>query len=132
MTEFADILNDPVAFVFQTGASGNLASYRKSSSDARLRNHVVVIGENNGQVPVFGEAENTLSTSPTSIAAIGRRTETYKTSYVGTQPGAVALAERFLSISALEQFEVPLDALVIPWLDVNNVITFTDPSPAPR
>lgn len=131
MTEFADILNDPVAFVFQTGASGNLASYRKSSSDARLRNHVVVIGENNGQVPVFGEAENTLSTSPTSIAAIGRRTETYKTSYVGTQPGAVALAERFLSISALEQFEVPLDALVIPWLDVNNVITFTDPSPAP-
>jgi len=131
LTEFADIINDAIAFVFQTGAAGNLSSFRKTTSDARLRNHIVVIGENADQEPVIGEAENNNGSSPTRIALIGRRTETYNSAYVGNVAGANALAQRFLTIAGLEQFEVPLDGIVIPWLDVNNVVTFTDPDPAP-
>lgn len=131
MKEFADINLDPVAFVFKTGETGNLASFSKTASDQRMKNHIVVIGEAADRTPIIGVAENNNAGSPTAIAEIGRRTDIYDSSFVGSVAQAEQVAQQFLSIAGLEQFEVGLSAVVIPWLDVNNVITFVDPDPAP-
>lgn len=106
---------------------GNLVSFEKATADARLYNHIVVTGERSDQVPVYAEAENNNASSPTRIARIGRRTFFYTSSFIETVAQAQAVADAFLDVHALEQYEVSLEALVVPYLTVNIIVTFDDP-----
>lgn len=108
---------------------GNLATFTRSTADERLYNHVVVTGQANDQLPVVAEAENNNPDSPTRIARIGRRTYFYNSSFISTVLQAQAVADSFLKVHALEQYEVRMDALVVPYLDVNIIVEFFDPRP---
>ena len=108
---------------------GNIATYSKSTADARLYNHIVVTGESSDTVPVTGIAENNHPDSPTRIARIGRRTYFYTSSFITTQAQAQEVADRFLKVHALEQFDVNIGAIVVPYLDANIIVDFIDPDP---
>lgn len=132
MRLFVDPTTAPTQFTFDTGGQyGNLASYKKSTNDSRIYNHVVVKGGNNNAVPVFGSVENNEPSSPTRIDRLSRRTFVYESKLVTTVTQAQDLAASFLRIMALESYELELESLVAPWLDVGVAITFVDPDPAP-
>ena len=125
-------LDDPV-FIFRTGKDpkGNIASFTKAVSDARVRNHIVVTGEATDTLPAWAEAKNEDENSPTSIQNIGIRTETISSPLIDTDQQAEDIANEWLTIYSMEQFNLRIDALVMPWLDVSNVVKFEDPNPAP-
>lgn len=110
---------------------GNLVSYRKRTGSTRIYNHIVVTGEVAGQVLVYAEAENNNVDSPTHIdpltGGIGRRTYFYTSAFISTVAQAQEVADRFLAVHALEQFEIALESLVIPYLDANIIVEFEDP-----
>lgn len=130
MQEQSDPSLDPIDFTFEIGAErGNLASWRKSVNDTRLYNHVVVKGEGAGIDPVIAEAENTNPSSPTSVDAIGRRTYRYVSKFISTLDQAQDVADKFLKIHTLEEYNVDMESLVIPWMEAGTVIEFLDPDP---
>lgn len=109
------------------GYRSNIGSYEKSSSDTRMYNHVVVRGESTGgALPVTAEAENNEPTSNTRIERIGRRTYTYASQFIETEEQAMATAQAFLTVHALEQFEVGTNGIVYPFLDAGTTIEFHD------
>ena len=122
--EFRDPVTSPEVFTFQSGADSNLVSFTKSANDSRLYNSVVVTGEASDQVPVYYNAKNTEPTSPTRIAAIGERLYTYTSSFITTVAQAQEVANNFLKVHALEQFEISLESIVIPWLEVGEIVRF--------
>ena len=71
-------------------------------------------------MPVYYNAKNTEPTSPTRIAAIGERLYTYTSSFITTVAQAQEVANNFLKVHALEQFEISLESIVIPWLEVGE------------
>lgn len=130
MALFADIANDPITYVFQTGLSvGNLSGYTKTITDARIKNHIVIRGESPSGTPIIAEARNVNPASPTRIAALGERTDIFESSFVSDLAQAQSMADNLLTISGLDSFEVPLTGIVVPWLDVNSIVTFVDPEP---
>lgn len=130
---FVDPSTSPVVYDFLTGAAGNLAAYTKSTDDSQIFNHVIVTGitSDDDRLPVFGEFSNTAAGSPTRIARLGERLMKYDSAFVDTDTKAMVLARQMLRIAALESFVVDMDTLVLPWLEVNTVISFTPPDPDP-
>lgn len=132
LREFQDPVTSPVIWTFKTGTpDGNLAKFTKSTDDTRIYNHVVVSGGASDQVPVWAEARNTNPDSPTNIDQLGDRVYEYSSTFITTTAQAQDVADKFLAVHALESFEVALESLVFPWLDVNEIVEFMDPSPAP-
>lgn len=131
MREYQDPVTSPSVYVFETGQFGNLVSYSKSTNDTRIYNHVAVTGGDADSIPVYAEALNTEPTSPTSIAKIGDRLYEYSSPFITTVDQAQDVANKFLSIHALESYEFGFDAIVLPWLEANSIIDFYDPDPAP-
>ena len=133
MRQFQDPTTLPVSYTFKTGLeTGNLASYDKEATDTFLKNHIVATGENASQVPVWAEAENTTVGHPTSIARIGRRTDFFKTAFIETVIQAQEVADRMLKVAALEQWNLNMESIVVPYLDVGVVVGFDDPDPGPN
>ena len=127
-----DPVTSPTTQTFETGPNvGNLANWSKQTTDARLYNHIVVTGEREGMVPVVAEATNTEPSSPTRIAAIGDRVYQYVSQFISTNTQAQNVANSFLKIHALEQFDLNFTSLVIPWLEVGDIVEFLDPNPMP-
>lgn len=122
----------PVLYI-QTGKDGQVASYEKSTSDSMLFNHVLVIGENSdsGTPLIWAEAKNTDPNSKTSIQEIGDRYTELTSAFIETQAQAQALADSFLAVSQLEEFELSWETLMMPWLEVGDIIGWVDPNPAP-
>jgi hypothetical protein len=109
------------------GQQSNVGSYERTTSDERIYNHVAVIAEGTDRTTVYrAEAENTLSTSPTSIARIGRRTMTYTSNFITTQAQAKETADALLAINGLEQFTINVGSTVYPWIEVGTTIQFED------
>lgn len=132
MREFLDPVTSPLAFTFQTGEDGNLVTYEKRQSPARIYNVVVVAGEATDTIPVAYVAKNTEPSSPTSIANLGQeRVYQYTSAFITTQAQAQSIAESFLAIHALEQFDLSISSLVIPWLEAGEIVEFVDPDPSP-
>lgn len=121
----------PAEYTFRTGSDGNLVSYSQRLTDSLLRNHVVVSGENASQVPVFGEAKNEKVGSPTSIAKVGIRTHFYQSAFIETAAQAEAVALDFLQVMGLEKYELSMNSIVVPYIDVGVVVGFLDPDPSP-
>lgn len=133
MREFLDPLQAPLSATLQTGPSvGNLASYDKSINDTRLYNHIVVTGESSDStiLPVMAEAKNTEPSSPTNIDSIGDRVYQYTSSFITTTQQAQDVANKFLKIHALEEFDLNFNAIAMPWLEVGEIIEFIDPRPS--
>lgn len=131
MAEIQDPLTSPVTFTFKTGDDGVITGFNKRTNDARLFNHIGVSSESSDTVPVYAEATNTEPTSPTRIARIGRRFWSYSSAFIETQAQAQSVANKFLKTMALEQFDVSIDSLVVPWLDAGSIVRFEDPDPSP-
>lgn len=129
MRAHADPYLDTPEYIFKTGIDGNLAEYNKKSTDARLRNHIVVTGENADQIPVYAEAENTDAGSPTNTTRLGKRTYRYQSAFIETVTQAQNVADDFLKVMALEQFDIDLTAIVVPYIDVGVTVEFQDPDP---
>lgn len=125
---FVDPVTAPVSYSFTTGATGNIVSFKKSADDSRLRNHVIVYGDGTNNPLVFAEAENTAVASPTRIARIGRRTYTFASKFIDTNANALEVANRYLKVMALEQYDIGIEAINAPWLEAGDAIEFLDPS----
>lgn len=131
LQEFRDPFLSPTIFSFRTGKGGSLADWEKSSSDARIYNHISVSGEGTNQLPVYAEAENTTPTSPTRIAQLGRRTYEITSSFINTLGQAQQVADDNLKLHALEQYDLKLTSVIVPWLEVGEIVEFIDPNPNP-
>jgi hypothetical protein len=131
LREKTDPFSSPVALTLSSvqGEQPNVDSFKLKSSDERLYNHVVVTGESNEHY-VMAQAENTLSSSPTRIDRIGRRTYTYTSQFITTQQQAQDVADKFLAIHALEQFSGSFTSQVYPWLDVGESLLFSSDNTA--
>lgn len=130
MTLFADPTLGQPEYTFQTGANGQIASFEKRTADARMYNHIIVTGQVDSTVVAWAEAKNTVVGHPTSIARIGDRSFFYTSAFISTTVQAQDVADKFLKIHALEQFEASLNTIVLPWLDAGTIVDFIDPDPA--
>lgn len=121
-----DPASSPEVFTFQTGPTGSLSAFERKTTDTRIYNHVVVTGT--GVAPnVYAVAENNNPSSPTSVQRIGRRTYEYVSQFISTTAQCQDVANKFLAIHALEDYELSLTSLVLPWLEAGNVVKFLDP-----
>lgn len=134
---FHDPVSSPIAWTFETGRFGNIVSYTKTTTDSRIYNHVVVTGEAADQIPVSAEALNLEPSSPTRIrqpgetGGLGDRLYQFTSSFISTKAQAQEVADSFLKVHALEEFNIDLASIVLPWLTVGEVMEFIDPDPAP-
>lgn len=131
LDEFADPFLDTPQYTFKTGTDGNIGKIQKSSNDSELFNKITVTGDIQGDtIPVVGIAENHEVTSPTRIEKIGERSYDYQSAFITDQTQADEVALNLLSIHALEQFDVNLDAITVPYLEAGIIAQFDDPQPA--
>lgn len=133
MRPFLDPTTSAPVIWIETGKQGQIATYTKSTSDASLFNHILVTGESSDQnvLPVYAEAINTDPDSPTNVDEIGDRYWEYSSSLITDQQQAQDLADTYLSINSLEEFELDFATLVMPWLEGGDILGFIDPDPAP-
>lgn len=128
---FVDPLLAPLTYTFKTGATGNLARFNRSTNDSDLFNDVVVYGDGADNPLVFAQAQNTNATSPTRIAAIGRRTWLYASQFITDNTTAQSRANAFLAVMALEQYDLNLDSIVLPWLEAGDAVEVVLPDSVP-
>ena len=119
---YVDPLTAPLSYSFRDGALSNLAAFTKSTTDNFMYNHVVFYGDGTDNSLVFGEATNTEPSSPTRIAAIGRRMYFRSSAFVPDNTTATANAEAILGVSALEQYDMSLTTIVLPWLEAAEAV----------
>lgn len=134
MRLFRDPATEAPAVYIHTGKDGVVATYEKSSSDSRLYNSVVVTGESSDASipPVWAVAKNQDPNSPTSIQRMHAEIlYQYSSSFITTTAQAQAVANSFLAVHALEEFELSFDSLLLPWLEGGDVMGWVDPNPAP-
>lgn len=131
MEAFTDPFTSLPQFTFRVGIDSNVSKISRAISDSLIRNHIVVEGETVGGIPVWGEAFNYNPTSPTRIEKLGFRTKQIKNSWVTNNTQATEVAARDLKFSSLEKYEASLETLIVPWLDVNITVEFSDPMAAP-
>jgi hypothetical protein len=122
----------PVIYI-ETGPDGTAASYEKSTSDASLFNYILVSGENSdADTPlVWAEAKNEDANSPTSIQELGERYWEFVSAFVETEEQAQELADGYLGVHQLEEYELSWESLLLPWLEVGEIMGWIDPNPAP-
>lgn len=120
-------------WTFLTGMpDGNLISWTKTSDDSNLKNHQVVIATSSSSTaPVWAEALNTDPNSPTNIDAVGDRVNTTTTVLPLDEPGCLLMAQNYLAVSALEDYEIDMSSLVFPHLEAGAVVDFIDPNANP-
>lgn len=128
---FTDPYLDPPQYTFQTGINSNISEFSRKISDSRIYNHVVATGgsDDPNSIPPYAVAENNTLDSPTRIAKLGRRSYFYTSSFMTTKEQCQAVADKLLKVHALEQFEVDIEALVIPYLEAGITVNFLDPEP---
>ena len=132
MRLFIDPTLGAVSHEFKTGPStGNLVDWGKSTNDTRIFNHISISGTDSNTIPVWAEALNNNSSSPTRIAKLGDRVYPYESAFVTTVSQAQALADSYLKIYGLEEYEVSLTSISAPWLEAGEIIRFTDPNAPP-
>lgn len=128
MTEFSDPLSAPISLDLTVGARGNLVSRGLRTSDSRLFNHVVVVGEgsDSSTPPVWAEAINDNPRSPSRVSELGDRVIRHTSPLISTLGQARALADSMLSIAALEEFELDFATPLLPWIEPGQILRLTD------
>lgn len=109
----------------------NIIDFGKSSSDANIFNHIVVIGTSEEETVTgyrwISVLENNDPSSPTRISRIGRRTFVYEVDYITSQAQADDIAARLMNVKQLEDFDLQFQAVCAPWLEAGRVMEFVDP-----
>lgn len=132
MSKFRDPTLDAIQAVFQTGPTGNLSTFEKSTNDSRLYNNIVVTGErSDGGLPYFGQAKNTQPDSPTSIDEIGDRVFEFTSTFFANDAQCLDYAKTLLSVNALETYEMSCASIVYPWLEAGSIVQIILPDAAP-
>lgn len=126
--------NDPTlgapSLVFGTGPEGNLASVGRKVNDSRIYNNICVYGDpasGETRMPFFGQAKNEDPASPTSIQRIGDRYYSFASTFFTSQEQTDEYAKRLLGLHALESFEIDLQSISYPWVEVGEVASIIDP-----
>lgn len=130
---FTDPYLDPPQYTFQTGVNSNIDSFEKSINDSRLYNHVVVTGgtdDPENSLPPYAVRTNTDPASPTRVEKIGRRSYFYTSEFMTTQEQVDDVADKFIKVHALEQFDVSLSSLVVPYMEAGITVNFENPRPS--
>lgn len=129
MRAYLDPVVAPFSYELLTGPFANLTEFTKSSTDTQVYNHVVVTGAStdNAVLPVYAQALNNAPTSPTRIAKLGDRVYEYASEFIVTTVQAQDVANKFLKIHALEAYDFSFGAIALPWLEVGEIVKFTDP-----
>lgn len=129
MREFRDPSEESPLLTIKSGQDGQLASYEKSTSDANIYNSVIVLGEssNTEVANVYATAKNNDPRSPTSIDKLGERTHRYSSAFIEKESQAQELANSLLSVGAAESYELSFETLLMPWLEVGEVLGWDDP-----
>jgi hypothetical protein len=138
-----DPLLAPLSYTFRTGVGevnlgsapeihlGNLVSFTKATTDTLMFNDVIVFGSSQTNALVWARATNTNINSPTRVAEIGRRMKFIPSSFVPNNTAAQEVADSFLAVSALEQFDMNVSSIVVPWLEAGDAVEVLDPDAAP-
>lgn len=130
MREQQDPLLTPTSLKLTTGEGGNLVRRSAKTSGKQIYNHVVVVGESSDSTAplVFAEVSNNDPSSPTAIDKIGMRSRPrFSSPMVTTDAQALELARTMLSVSALEEFEMSFDAVLLPWAEPGEIVETVDP-----
>jgi hypothetical protein len=117
-----------------TGQIGSLIDWRKVSADTDMINHWVVTGASTVAGPVYAEAVNDNVLSPThrfGAGGIGDRVKFFNNPLLNTVTACQTVANNLLKISSLEDWEISMDAVVLPFLEVGTIIQFIDPDVTP-
>lgn len=124
MRKYLDPLLSPPALHLTTGLGGNLVSRGAKTSDSKLFNHVVVVGESSDSKvpPVYAEAVNDNPSSSSNRAEIGDRVTIITSSLITDRYQAQALAESTLAVSSLEEFELQFTCTLLPWVEPGEII----------
>lgn len=131
LRKFIDPVTSPVSTILKTDANdAGLVSYEKSTNDSRIFNSIAVTGEAADIIPVFASAKNTVSTSPTRIAKLGERVLPISNPLITTTAQAQELANQYLKVSALEEYELNFQNIALSWLEAGEILQFNDPRPA--
>lgn len=131
MKKYVDPATDAPNLVLKSGVGGNLVSRKLATSDSRLFNHVVVVGESAGssdteKVPVYAEVSNTDESSPTAVQKIGTRSRIETLSTVTDREKALEVANQLLSVSMLEEFDLSFSSVFFPWIEPGELVEYTD------
>jgi hypothetical protein len=129
---FRDPSTSPTTLTLQTGPIvGNLVRYSKSSNDSQLANVVVVTAETPDSDTTGkyyqGVATNNEPNSPTRVGRLGERNYFYTTTLAKSDAQCLQIAQDFLKVKSLEEFNVNYSSLVFPWLEAGDIIEFDDP-----
>ena len=122
---FQDPTSGSPVFRFVTGEpSGSLVNYTKSANDSSLFNSILCGGESSDSsvVPKYATAKNTDPKSPSNIASIGERVFIYTSPLLTTTAQCQTLANKYLSIYSLEEYEMSLGAITLDWLEAGDII----------
>lgn len=122
--EYLDPLLSPTSLSLSGGVGGNLISRGARTSDSKLINHIVVVGESSDSnvPPAYAEAINNDPKSPTSIQELGDRVEVINSALITSVPKAQELAKSMLAVSALEEFELSFESTLLPWVEPGEII----------
>lgn len=132
MRPYGDPVMSPLRWVFRPGElDGTLVKYSRSTNDTRIKNHIIVVGANitdlNGFTQtIHAEARNDDPDSPTRIARIGDRADFYESEFITDTLQAQAIANQRLRVSALEEYQVDFESVIIPWLDAGDIVDIHD------
>lgn len=128
---FSDPTTSVPSYTFVSGPTvkATLIGFNHISTDASIINQVVVCGESSDStvVPVSAVADNTNPNSPSNQDSLGIRTYYYTSPVITTVAQAQALARRYLTLYALEEFTITWDSLCLDWLEAGDI---ADVSPA--
>jgi hypothetical protein len=132
MRPYGDPTLSPLRWIFnQSPLDGTLVNYERTSNDSRIKNHIIVTGAtttdlNGFTQTAFGEAINNDTISPTRVSRIGDRVDPIESDYITDSVQAQALAEQRLRVSALEEFDINFESVIIPWLDGGDIVDIVD------
>jgi hypothetical protein len=113
-------------------SAGNVVDLTPSTNDGELFNHVVVVSTvGDTTLPVWAAAENNEPSSPSRISRIGRRTKKIESAVATTREQCLELAKTYLSVAALEQYDVAFSSLNYPWLEVGDIVRVDNPEALP-
>ena len=106
---------------------GGLISLRRSFSDDRLYNRVVVVGTKNEKAIVYAERRDTNPDSLTNIDRLGNRVLLEEDQNIGTQALANQKADALWKYHFKIDETVVLDVICNPALDANDVVRIIEP-----
>lgn len=132
MRPYGDPVMSPIRWIFRPGKlDGTLVKYSRSTNDSRIKNHVVVVGAAITSLAGFtqtihAEAVNTDPASPTRVDRLGHRMDFYESEFITDTGQAQAIANQRLRVSALEEYSIDFDSVIIPWLDGGDIVDIID------